>query len=125
MLEFRRYNTRKKFDLGKKIDRISFLLELYNLSSNLQKEGESEDTRRMVDELDENVRQLRLPTFTFASNVRDLSSDDGDDQPWTSVRQKSEDGGVTDQLEACGYEVVSDVFEVDGCSWKLIGKVTN
>ena len=46
MLEFRRYNTRKKFDLGKKIDRISFLLELYNLSSNLQKEGESEDTRR-------------------------------------------------------------------------------
>ena len=79
----------------------------------------------MVDELNENVRQLRLPTFMFTSNVRDLSSDDGDDQPWTSVRQKSEDGGVTDQLEACGYEVVSDVFEVDGCPWKLIGKVTN
>lgn len=125
MLKFRRYITRQKSSISEKKLTALVSYSNCNLSSDLQKEGESEDTRRMVDELNENVRQLRLPTFTFTSNVRDLSSDDEDDQPWTSVRQKSEDGGVTDQLEACGYEVVSDVFEVDGSSWKLIGKVTN
>ena len=67
------------------------------------------------------MKQLRLPTYTFTRKAEDLSSDDECDEP---IRQKSEDGGATDQLEACGYEVVPDVFEAAGGTWKLIDKVT-
>ena len=122
MLKFRRYITRKNSSISEK--KMTALVSYSNCSISRQT-CRKRARAKTLEELDENVRQLRLPTFTFTSNVRDLSSDDEDDQPWTSMRQKSEDGGVTDQLEACGYEVVSDVFEVDGCSWKLIGKVTN
>ena len=70
----------------------------------------------------ENVRHLRLPTYTFTRKAKGLSSNNEDDQP---IRQKSEGGGATDQLEACGYEVVPDVFEMAGTTCELIGKVTN
>ena len=74
----------------------------------------------MVDKLKENMKQLRLPTFFPKADH--LSSDDEDGDP---IRQKSEDRGATDLLEACGYEVVPEVFEEAGGSWKPIEKVTN
>jgi hypothetical protein len=98
------------------------MLELYNLSSKLQKESKSEDTERMVMKLNQSVTPL--PEFFFTSKAKLITSDDEDGQTRTSVRQNSEDGGVTDQLEACGYEVVPDVFEVAGDTWELIDKVT-
>ena len=69
------------------------------------------------------MRQLRLPTFTFNSQAKRLSGDE--DQPWTSVHQKSDNGGIADQLEVCGYEVIPDVFEMAGATCELIGKVTD
>jgi hypothetical protein len=63
-----------------------------------------------------------LPKFNFTSKARRILGDD--EEPWTSVRQNSEDGRVTDQLEACGYKVVPDVFEAAGGTWELLNKVT-
>jgi hypothetical protein len=90
----------------------------------MQKESESEDsdTRRMVKKLADSMRQLGLPISH--SKAKGLPSDDEDGQPWLSARQKGDDGGVTDQLEACGYEVVPDVFEMAGSTCELINKVT-
>jgi hypothetical protein len=76
----------------------------------------------MVGKLEESVKRLQLPIFP--SKAKRILSDDEDDQPWTSARQNSEDRGVTDQLEACGYEVVPDVFEDAGGTWELLDKVT-
>ena len=41
---------------------------------------------------------------------------------WCTCQSSNHDIQV-DQLEACGYEVVPDVFEDDGGTWKLLNKV--
>jgi hypothetical protein len=93
---------------------------LYNLSSALNDENESGDTKRKVEELATSVSKVskehKLPTFTGKTKR-------GEDQAEPNVRRKANDGGANEQLEACGYEVVPDVLETDGGAWELISKV--
>ena len=98
---------------------------MYNLSTSLD-DGSKSDTQREVDELKESVDKLakenRLPTFTSKKTKRP-TYDDGRNEGSSARRRKGNDRGPTEQLETCGYEMVSDVLETDGGTWELISKV--
>lgn len=93
---------------------------MYNLSSALIDEREEEDTKAKVEELLANFNEMRRNLSTFTSKNMSFSSNDEENQPGISVHQKSND---SEHLEACGYEVVPDVFETDGGTWELLYKV--
>ena len=98
---------------------------MYNLSTSLD-DGSESDAQREVDELKKSVdklsRENRLPTFTSKKTKRP-TYDDGRNEGPNAHRQKGIDGGATEQLETCGYEMVPDVLETDGGTWELIFKV--
>jgi hypothetical protein len=119
------YRRKQAFDLSNVVGRLRFALELYNLSSALNDESENEDTAREVKDLTASVTKVskehKLPTFT--GKTERPTNNDGGNRTGPNVRPKGDDGGANEQLEACGYEVVPDVFETDGGTWELISKV--
>ncbi|KAH9995504.1 kinase-like domain-containing protein [Russula vinacea] len=114
------YRKKQVFQVSNTVGCLKFALELYNLSSALNDESESGDTKRKVEELATSVSKVskehKLPTFTGKTKR-------GEDQAEPNVRRKANDGGANEQLEACGYEVVPDVLETDGGAWELISKL--
>jgi hypothetical protein len=98
---------------------------MYNLSASLG-DGSESDTQTEVDELKKAVdklgRENQLPTFTSKKSKRP-TDDDGTNEGPSTHRRKGNDGGATEQLETCGYEVVPDILETDGGTWELISKV--
>jgi hypothetical protein len=100
---------------------------MYNFSASLN-DGSENDTEREVDELTDSVdklgREHHLPTFTSKNTTRP-TNDDGRNKGPSADRRKGNDGGATEQLETCGYEVVPDVLETDGGTWELMSRVQN
>jgi hypothetical protein len=100
---------------------------MYNFSASLNDES-GNDTRE-VDKLMESVntliREHQLPMFnTDKKNERtSTTSDDERNEGRSAHCWESNDGGVTEQLETCGYKVVPDVFEAEGGTWELLFKV--
>ena len=64
-----------------------------------------------------------LPRFT--GRTKHFARSDWETEPGTSQRARwsSNNDIQVDQLEACGYEVIPDVFEDDGGTWELLNKV--
>ena len=98
---------------------------MYNLSASLD-DGSESDAEREVDELtksiDELSREHQLPTFT-GKTTKGPTDGDGRNKGPSAHHGKGSDGGATEQLETCGYEVVPDVLDTDGGTWELISKV--
>jgi hypothetical protein len=106
----------KSFRLSDRNNRLSFALELYNISSDLQKDRENEDTSGKIAKLASSLEGTNIPSFTGKANLKrpNPPNDDGKTQPKPQTRRR---GGSGDQLEACeDGEVVEDVFEMDGSS---------
>jgi hypothetical protein len=121
------YCKRKNFQFADQHERIGFLLELYNISSSLRNgedQSKEEDTLDKVEMLKKLLKQMDLPTFINETSLKNLSDNDGGNQPGPSDHKKSGgDGETIEQLKLCGYEVVPDVFETKGGTWELLIKV--
>jgi len=95
---------------------------LYNIASALEDDSENGDTTEKVKELTTDLDQLGKDNnlLGFTGRSRRLPGNYGGNQPGPSVHGG---GGAAEQLEACGYEVVPNVFETDGGTWEVIFKV--
>ena len=59
----------------------------------------------------------------FTGRTKHFAKSDWETDDPGSARRSSNNDIQVDQLEACGYKVVPDVFEDDGGSWELVKKV--
>ena len=84
--------------------------------------GDNGDEDTNFDEIAANFNR-ELPRFT--GRTKHLTRSDWETEPGTSqrARRSSNNDIQVDQLEACGYEVIPDVFEDDGGTWELLNKV--
>jgi hypothetical protein len=113
----------RSFKFADEDGRARFALEMYKFSTSIDDGIES--TERQINEvmksIDKTGWEHQLPTFTSKKNKR--PTDDGRNEGPSAYHQKGDDGGVTEQLETCGYEVVPDVLETDSGTWELISRV--
>ena len=91
----------------------------------MEDDGENGDTIGKVKELTADLDQLGKDSNLsgFTDKTKRLSGNYGGNQPGTSVHGGGSGGDAAEQLEACGYEVVPDVFETHGGTWEVIFKV--
>jgi serine/threonine protein kinase len=80
-----------------------------------------EDTKAKVNELRANFINKVLPPF--ARRTKRFARSYGETQSGPGARWNRNDDIQGDQLKACGYKVVPDVFEDDGGTWTLVHKV--
>ena len=109
----------KSFKLSDKIHRIEFAQELYNFSSDLQKDKENEDAHGKITELATSLKDAHFPAF-FGKVDRNLKRRDPPSGGETQPKHKDYQGGVGNTLEAYGD---GDIFEVDESTKELLSKV--
>ncbi|KAH9160311.1 kinase-like domain-containing protein [Lactarius sanguifluus] len=109
------YRDKRPFAFTNRGSCVAFALELYNLCSALVDESENGDTAAKVKKFAISVKLFGkdhvLPRFTGKS--KRTTGDDGENQS----------GDAAEQLEACGYQVVPDIFEAERGTWELISKL--
>ena len=119
---------------------MRFTLELYNLSSTWHDDGR---TAYQIDEFKRAVTDASRELTSFTASKRGLDNPetdaagggaasgadggaaDGSDGTADSADRAADKAArsATGRLEDSGYEVVPDVFEVNGDVWDLIDKV--
>ncbi|KAH8979252.1 hypothetical protein EDB92DRAFT_2118863 [Lactarius akahatsu] len=116
------YHDRRSFTFTDRKSCVAFALELYNFCSALVDESENGDTAAKVKKFAASVTKFSKDNIltAFTGPSKRTTSDDGENQSGRNVRQK---GGAAEQLEACGYQEVPDIFEAERGTWELISKV--
>ena len=79
--------------------------------------------KRQVKDLVANLKIKRPKLVTFFRRTQQVFSHDRENRPGRSDRRSNDADHQVDQLEACGYEVVSDVLETYGGTWESLSKV--
>ncbi|KAH9052031.1 hypothetical protein EDB83DRAFT_2521899 [Lactarius deliciosus] len=118
------FYKKRSFKLSVTVERMQFVLELYNLVSAMDVETEDDGTKRGIRDLTVDLRKLRkdgkLPTFT--GKAKNRRPHDGENQAGPSTHGGG-GSGATEELEAHGYQVVPDIIETDGGTWEVIEKL--
>ncbi|KAH9080330.1 kinase-like domain-containing protein [Lactarius deliciosus] len=116
------YHDKRSFTFTDRKSCVAFALELYNFCSALVNESENGDTAVKVKKFAASVTKFSKDNIltAFTGPSKRTTGDDGENQSGRNVRQK---GGAAEQLEACGYQEVPDIFEAERGTWELISKL--
>ncbi|KAH8976881.1 hypothetical protein EDB86DRAFT_2864191, partial [Lactarius hatsudake] len=116
------YRDKRPFRFTDRKCRVAFALELYNFCSALVDESENGDTAAKVKKFAASVTKFSKDNIltAFTGPSKRTTGDGGENQSGRNVCQK---GGAAEQLEACGYQEVPDMFEAERGTWELISKL--